>query len=152
MVALRDLLLRFRPVSTPGPAATGVPADRTAELTGELTPPLAQLDRTAAEADAVRAAAHRTADGIRRDAARRAADLATRAADRAERVRAQAAARQRERGSRAAAELAAAGERERAALRRRAADRTPALADRLAGDVRRELGLPGPEGPPGGEP
>lgn len=32
----RDLLMRFRPISTPGSAATGLPADRTAELAAEL--------------------------------------------------------------------------------------------------------------------
>ncbi|MEU7642596.1 MULTISPECIES: hypothetical protein [unclassified Streptomyces] len=86
MAGLRDLLMRFRPVSTPGPAATGVPADRTAELAAELTPSLARLDSTAAEAEAVRAAARREADRIRRDAARRAEVITARASARSERV------------------------------------------------------------------
>ncbi|MFE6685875.1 hypothetical protein ACFVFQ_05285 [Streptomyces sp. NPDC057743] len=144
MPGLRDLLMRFRPVSTPGAAAVGVPADRSAELTAELTPPLSQLDGTAAEADAIRAAAHRAADRIRQDAAHRAADLATRAAAHAERVRAQAADRQQERARRAAAEISAEGERARGALRHHAAERIPSMADRLTDEVRRQLGLPVP--------
>ncbi|MFE3650651.1 hypothetical protein ACFXO2_22985 [Streptomyces sp. NPDC059152] len=142
MAGLRDLLMRFRPVSTPGPAATGVPADRTAELAAELTPSLARLDSTAAEAEAVRAAARREADRIRRDAARRAEVITARASARSERVRTQAADRRLESGRRESAAISGEGQRAEAALRRRAAARIPVMADRLTDEVRRRLGLP----------
>ncbi|MER7159834.1 hypothetical protein, partial [Streptomyces lydicus] len=87
MAGLRDLLMRFRPVSTPGPAATGVPADRTAELAAELTPTLALLDRTAGQAAAVREAALHEAERIRTEAARQAERLVAGAVDRSGRVR-----------------------------------------------------------------
>ncbi|MFD8325533.1 hypothetical protein [Streptomyces lydicus] len=143
MAGLRDLLMRFRPVSTPGPAATGVPADRTAELAAELTPTLALLDRTAGQAAAVRAAALHEAERIRAEAARQAERLVARAVDRSGRVRTQAAARHSERGRRDAAAIRATGQRDAAALVHRAAARLPAVADRVTSQVRRQLGLPG---------
>lgn len=143
MAGLRDLLLRFRPVSTPGPAATGVPADRTAELAAELTPTLALLDRTAEQAAAVRQAALHEAERIRTDAARRAEQIVAEAVDRSEHVRSRAAAHRRELGRREAAAVRAAGQSDAAALRHRAASRLPAAADRITAEVRRELGLPG---------
>ncbi|MFH8680760.1 hypothetical protein [Streptomyces lydicus] len=143
MAGLRDLLMRFRPVSTPGPGATGVPADRTAELAAELTPTLALLDRTAGQAAAVREAAVHEAERIRTEAAHRAERLVAGAVDRSDRVRTEAAARLGERGRRDAAAIRAAGQREAAALGYRAAARLPAVADRVTSQVRGQLGLPG---------
>ncbi|MGD3110680.1 hypothetical protein [Streptomyces sp. YGL11-2] len=134
--------MRFRPVSTPGPATVGVPADRTAELAAELTPTLSRLDRTAVEAEAIRLAGRSEADRIRRDAARHADAITARADDLFERVRAQAADRRRELGRREADAVRAEGQRAEAALRRRAAARIPVVADRLTDEVRRQLGLP----------
>ncbi|MEK2478607.1 MULTISPECIES: hypothetical protein [Streptomyces] len=142
MAGLRDLLMRFRPVGTPGPAATGIPADRTAELTVELTPTLALLDGTADEAEAVRDTARGEADRIRRDADRRAEVITARATALSRRIRTKTADRRLELGRREAAALRAEGRRTEAALRRRAAARIPAMADRLTDEVRRQLGLP----------
>ncbi|ANZ13791.1 hypothetical protein SNOUR_02355 [Streptomyces noursei ATCC 11455] len=142
MAGLRDLLMRFRPVGTPGPAATGVPADRTAELTLELTPTLALLDGTADEAEAVRGAARGDADRIRRDAAHRAEVITARAAALSQRIRTKTADRRLELGRQEAAALREEGRCTEAAVRRRAAARIPAMADRLADEVRRQLGLP----------
>ncbi|MFD1659217.1 hypothetical protein ACFSL4_13640, partial [Streptomyces caeni] len=74
-MSLRDLLARFRPTGTPGAAATGVPADRTAERAAELEPSLARLTEVQREAARIRAAAEREAGTIRRDAARQAAEI-----------------------------------------------------------------------------
>lgn len=72
----RDFLDRFRPAGAPGAAAPrGVPADRAAELTAELTPLLARLDRVQADiehehdtaaqqAERIREAGHREAVAI----------------------------------------------------------------------------------------
>lgn len=66
---LGDFLRRFRPVGTPGAAASaGVPADRVGELAAELAPVFAALEDTRAEAERIRAAGQRQADA-RRDAA-----------------------------------------------------------------------------------
>lgn len=143
MAGLRDLLMRFRPVSTPGPAATGVPADRTAELAAELAPTLALLDRTAGQAAAVREAALHEAERIRAEAARQAERLVAGAVDRSGRVRTRAAARHSERGRRDAAAIRATGQRDAAALVYRAAARLPAVADGVTSQVRRQLGLSG---------
>ncbi|QHC23036.1 hypothetical protein [Streptomyces sp. GS7] len=135
--------MRFRPVSTPGPAIAGVPADRTAELAAELTPTLSQLDRTAVEAEAIGLAGRSEADRIRRDAARDADAITARADDLFERVRSRAAERRQELGRREADAVRAEGARAEAALRSRAAARIPFVADRLTDEVRRQLGLPG---------
>ncbi|MCX4637803.1 hypothetical protein HEP86_02395 [Streptomyces sp. RPA4-5] len=142
MTGLRELLMRFRPVSTPGPAATGVPADRAAELAAELTPTLALLDRTAEQAEAVRDAARHEAERIRKDAAREAEQLVAEAVDRSGRIRTQAAAHRRELGRRDAAVVRAAGQRDATALMHRAESRLPAVTERVTAEVRRQLGLP----------
>jgi hypothetical protein len=113
MPRARDLLYRFRPAGTPGAAsATGVPADRAADLAAELQSLFADLADTQREC----------AELIRRadDAA-----AATRAAD-AEQARSRvASARERAGAERAAAGApiqqrgqAAAAERRRAAQQR----------------------------------
>lgn len=142
MTGLRELLMRFRPVSTPGPAATGVPADRAAELAAELTPTLALLDRTAEQAEAVREAARQEAERIRKDAAREAEQLVAEVVDRSGHIRTQAAAHLRELGRREAAAVRAAGRRDAAALRHRAESRLPAVTERVTAEVRDQLGLP----------
>src|SRR3954469_446622 len=73
MSRARDLLERFRPVGTPGPAgATGVPVDRARELAAELQPVFDALATTEAECAAVRAAAQAEAEARRVRAAERA--------------------------------------------------------------------------------
>ena len=76
MVALREVLSRFRPAGVAG-AATGaaVPADRTADRDAELAPVFASLDGTEAEVREIRARAVQKADAIRADAERHAQEL-----------------------------------------------------------------------------
>jgi hypothetical protein len=59
----RDILQRFRPAGTPGPASSsGVPADRVAEASAELEPVLALLAETQAEVSRIRRDAEREAE------------------------------------------------------------------------------------------
>ncbi|HET8769051.1 MAG TPA: hypothetical protein VFM86_17125, partial [Pedococcus sp.] len=73
MPRVRDLLLRFRPTGTPGPAGpAGVPVDRSAELAAELAPVLAALAATEAECTALVEEGRRAAGAKRAAAAARA--------------------------------------------------------------------------------
>ncbi|MGR3939027.1 hypothetical protein [Streptomyces sp. BRA346] len=143
MAGLRDFLLRFRPVGSPGRAAPGgVPADRTAELTAELDPPLSLLEEAEAEARHIRDGAAREAAERRRAAERRAQEIVKSAQDRAREVRATNAARVRRDAETEAAELLATAQREAAAVRRRAEERMPRLLDRVAHLVAKDIELP----------
>jgi vacuolar-type H+-ATPase subunit H len=135
VAGLRDFLLRFRPASTPGPAAAGVPADRTAELAAELQPPLALLEDTERQAQAIREAAARQAEEIRQAAERQAAEILAEARTRAGQVRQETADRARAVGEAEARRLLAAGERAAELVRRRAEERMPALVERVVADV-----------------
>ncbi len=89
----RDVLDRFRPAGTPGAAGRpGIPSDRSADATAELTAVLALLDDAQEEAARTRQAATDRAQEIRRAAQRQAAELVTKARDNAEGVRAQSEA------------------------------------------------------------
>ncbi|QKV90602.1 hypothetical protein HUT19_01495 [Streptomyces sp. NA02950] len=143
MAGLRDFLLRFRPVGSPGRASPGgVPADRTAELAAELEPPLALLEGAEDEARHIRNSAAREAAAKRRAAERRAEEIVEHARDRAREVRATSAARVRRDAETEAAELLATAQREAAAVRRRAEERMPALLDRVARLVAEDIGTP----------
>lgn len=72
----RDFLERFRPAGTPGPAGRpGVPADRSADATTELTGLLVLLDDAADAAQKIRRDAAERADEIRRAAHQQAAQI-----------------------------------------------------------------------------
>ncbi|MFI0821277.1 hypothetical protein ACH4TX_37540 [Streptomyces sp. NPDC021098] len=143
MAGLRDFLLRFRPVGSPGRAAPGgVPADRTVELTAELEPPLALLEGAGEEARRIREDAAREAAERRSAAEHRAQEVVERARDRARAVRAASAARVRREAETEAAELFARAEREATAVRRRAEERMPPLLDRVARLVAEDMGAP----------
>jgi len=91
---LSDFLNRFRPAGAPGAATrAGVPVDRTAELSAEVAPVLAQLAAVAAEGERIVAAAERDSSAIMDDARERAALIAAEARTSARAARAQAAAR-----------------------------------------------------------
>ncbi|MGW2516381.1 hypothetical protein ACWC09_04990 [Streptomyces sp. NPDC001617] len=140
MLGFRELRIRLRPAGSPGPAAPGgVPADRSAELTAELGPPLSQLDDAAAEADRIRAAAAREAEARRRAAARRAEDTVLAARERALEVRSETAARIREETAAEVERTDASSRRMVEALRERAHERTPAFAARIVARVAGEL-------------
>ncbi|WP_055557996.1 hypothetical protein [Streptomyces sp. NBRC 110028] len=143
MAGLRDFLLRFRPVGSPGRAAPGgVPADRTAELTAELQPPLSLLEEAEEEARRIRDGAAREAAERRRAAERRAREIVGSAQDRARQARTTSAARIRRDAEAEAAELLATAQREAVAVRRRAEERMPRLLDRVADLVAEDIEVP----------
>ncbi|MFD8362255.1 hypothetical protein [Streptomyces hygroscopicus] len=143
MAGFRDFLLRFRPAGSPGRAAPGgVPADRAAELTAELEPPLSLLEETETEARGIRDEAVRTAAERRRAAERQAEEIVERASARAQVLRARTTARVRRQAEAEAAELLAAAEREVAGVRSRAEARMPAVLDRVAWLVAEDIGMP----------
>ncbi|MFE2183443.1 hypothetical protein [Streptomyces sp. NPDC059455] len=143
MAGFRDFLLRFRPVGSPGRAAPGgVPADRAAELTAELEPPLSLLEEAEAEARGIRDEAARTAAERCRAAERQAEEIVEQASARAQGLRARTAARGRGQAEAEAAELLAASEREVSAVRSRVEARMPALLDRVARLVAEDIRMP----------
>ncbi|MFG2859180.1 hypothetical protein [Streptomyces sioyaensis] len=140
MAGFRDFLMRFRPAGSPGRAAPGgVPADRSAELSAELEPSLTSLERTEAEARAIREQAASRASETRRGAERQAAEIVERAHARAHDLRAESADRVRRAAEAEAAELLASAERDAAVVRRRADARMPVLLDRVSALVAEEL-------------
>jgi hypothetical protein len=151
MPGVRDVLARFRPAGTPGPAApAGVPSDRRAVALAELEPVFAALAGAEAQAAAVREAARETADRRRAAAADQARSMLARARAAAGAERAAAAAARRRA---AAADLTAITERAaRTAdtIRRRSRQQIPDLSGRAVALVRRELGAGDPvaTGPP----
>ena len=159
MAGFRDFLMRFRPVGSPGRAAPGgVPADRSAELSAELDPPLSMLEQAEAEARAVSERAVRRAAEVRAEATRQAEEIVEQARARTHDVRVETADRVRREAEAEAAELLASAEHEAAAVRHRIETRMPVLVDRVAEFVTEELGrgravtdqAPGPRGEPGG--
>ncbi|MFF4603216.1 hypothetical protein ACFY12_10770 [Streptomyces sp. NPDC001339] len=148
MAGFRDFLMRFRLAGPPGRAAPGgVPADRSAELSAELEPPLSLLEQAEAEARAVREQAALTAEERRRGAEREAEEIVAQARARAEGVRAESADRVRRAAEAESAELLASAEREVCAVRRQAEARMPELVDRVSALVRAELDDPGGTAP-----
>lgn len=128
----RDILQRFRPAGTPGPAASaGVPADRVAEVAAELEPVLALLADTQEEASRIRRVAEEEAERRRRAAAERAGALVASAHRQAGSDRAAAAVRVSRKVEEENAAALAEAERAATAVRDRAAERMPALLDRV---------------------
>lgn len=143
MPGFREFLARFRPAGSPGAALGGaVPADRSAELTAELEPPLTLLDDTTAEAAAIRRAAADEAAERRRVAAEQAERTVRSARTRALEVRNETAARLRARAAAEAARADAEAQHAVRDLRERARARTPDLAARLVARVAHELTAP----------
>jgi hypothetical protein len=147
------ILERLRPAGAPGTAAaSGVPADRVAELAAELDPVLAQLDPVQARCERIRSTGAAEADRRRRagvDRARQVLAEARRAAE-AERAAAAAAVERDVAAEATAARLAA--EREAAAVRELAATRLGPLADRVVAAVRALSDQPPAAGRPPGKP
>lgn len=141
MVRARDLLARFRPLGTPGPAAPpGVPVDRVAELAAELRPVFDALAGVEAECAARRAEARRTAEEGRARAAEQARALVESAQRDADVVRAEAAARGRALAAREWAATEATAEREAARIRDDADARVGPLVERVVTAVRSDEG------------
>jgi vacuolar-type H+-ATPase subunit H len=139
---VRDFLSRFRPAGAPGPGRAAVPADRRAELESEAGPVLMLLDDQAAECAEIITAAHRDAEEIIRHA-RSQADSIISAARQGAAARTAELVQQAVSAARTEAEaITADGTGEAAAIRERARQRLPALADRALNLVR-GLGEPG---------
>lgn len=84
MVALREVLSRFRPAGVAGaPAGAAVPADRAADRDRELAPVFAALDDTEAQVREILARAARQAEAIRADGERQARQILRDARERA---------------------------------------------------------------------
>ncbi|MFH9348055.1 hypothetical protein [Kitasatospora sp. NPDC017646] len=143
MVTFWDFLARFRPTGAPGASATGVPADRAAELAAELGPSLAELTQAQEEAAAIRAAAAQEAENMRRMAAQRAEEIVAEARDQAPQVRAEAASAVRRPAEAEAGRLLAAADRAVTDVRRRITERMPALVDRAAAQALPQAEKPG---------
>jgi hypothetical protein len=140
MPSARDMLERFRPVGTPGPAApAGVPMDRRAQLEAELGPVLSALSATEGECERIRSSAQAHAERTRSEAAARASGVIANARSRAEAERAAVAAHELRRSERQAAAEVAAAAREAAELGRRARVRTPPLVAQVVDRVRATL-------------
>lgn len=137
-----DFLARFRPTSTPGAAATGVPADRAAELTDELGPSLAALAAVQEEAARIRAEASRKGERVRHEAVLRAAEIVAEAQARVAQVGEEAATPARRAAQAEAAAIRRDGERAAESVRRRAQERMPALVDRVVRDAWRGMDDP----------
>lgn len=135
-----DFLARFRPVGTPGAAATaGVPADRIVELTAELGPVLDALADTLAQAAAIRASAAEEALRRRRDGHARAEAVVVAAGERAEAEQAETLTRARGQAEDTVSQAVRAARAEAAAIEKRVGERLPAMVDRVRAAVRAEL-------------
>ncbi|WP_052509399.1 hypothetical protein [Kitasatospora griseola] len=136
MTGFRDFLMRFRPVGSPGRAASaGVPADRPAELSAELDPVLSLLERTETQARRIRDEAALEAERRRREAARAAEEIVARARTDAREVRTRSATQARALAETAAVQLLTAAERDATAVRHRSQQRMADLVDRVVADV-----------------
>lgn len=132
MSRARDVLYRFRPAGAPGAAsATGVPADRVADLRAELQPVFAELERTEQECADIIARARRAAAAVHAEAADRAGGLVPAARERVDGERAAAVARVRQRSAQESAAALAAAEQDAAQVRRRARERMPSFVDSM---------------------
>ncbi|MFF5313297.1 hypothetical protein [Streptomyces massasporeus] len=149
MTGFRDFLARFRPAVSPGRAAPGgVPADRSAELRAELTPPLALLEQAEAEARTVRERAAAAAASDLREAERQAEVIVAEAREEAGEVRARTAEQVLRAAQDEAAALLAEAAREAVAVRDRARSLTPALADRVVALVLEDIAAQQASPPP----
>jgi hypothetical protein len=146
MPRARDFLARFRPVGTPGAAASaGVPADRVVEAAAELEPLFAMLADTEAKAEGIRASADQLIAENHRLAAERATEVLAQARLRADADRADASANARAVADQEAAQELAAAEDKAARIQESAnelievhvAEIVAAVRKRLAGVERR---------------
>ena len=133
----QNVLDRFRPAGTPGAAGCpGIPVDRSADATAELTVVLALLDDAQDEAAQTRQAAIDRAQAIRRAAHRQAAELVAKARDDAEIVRAQSEAEALREAGADEDDMRRQTEAEIARLRKRADERLAHDVDTVAAEAR----------------
>jgi hypothetical protein len=140
MPRARDFLARFRPVGTPGAAASaGVPADRVVEAAAELEPLFAMLADTEARAEGIRASADQRIVENHRLAAERATEVLAQARLRADAERADASAKARVAVDREAAQELAAAEAQAAQIRQAANERMDAQVAEMMAAVREQI-------------
>jgi len=140
MPRARDFLARFRPVGTPGAAASaGVPADRVAEADAELEPLFAMLADTEAEVDRIRASADQRIADSHRLAAERIAEVLARGRLSADAERADASARARAVADQEVAHELAAATAQAARVRQSANDQMNAQVAEIVAAVRERL-------------
>ena len=133
----QNILDRFRPAGTPGPAGRpGIPADRSADAAAELTAVLALLDDVQEEAARTRQAAADRAQEIRRSAHRQAAELVAKTRDDAESVRAQSEGDALREADADEKDMRRETEAEIARLRQRAGERLAHDVDTVAAQAR----------------
>ncbi|MFF3127588.1 hypothetical protein ACFVRD_36070 [Streptomyces sp. NPDC057908] len=136
MAAFRDFLMRFRPAGSPGRAApTGVPADRSADLSAELVPVLSRLEQAETEAQRIREEAAQQVEQNRRATADKAEEIVRQARIRAREERAESAAQASGLAKSEAARCLTESEREAALLRHRAQQRMAFLVSSVVADV-----------------
>ncbi|MGN6577896.1 MAG: hypothetical protein ACTHKG_19660 [Nocardioides sp.] len=144
----RDILQRFRPAGTPGAASNvGVPADRVAEIGAELAPVFSALAEAQEQAAAIRAEASSEAEHRRQQTLERAASVVAAARRDEAAERSAAALRTSTKVTEESAALRAGAERDVEELRRRAAERMPALVDRVVSRTRAALDTANGPGP-----
>lgn len=140
MARTRDFLARFRPVGAPGAAAAaGVPADRAAELSAELQPVLDALADTQQRAMTIRAAAESAAQRRRRDGQVRVEAVLAAARGQAEAERADRLTRARAEAEGTVSGTVQAALAEASAIEARAAERLPAIVERVRIAVEADL-------------
>jgi vacuolar-type H+-ATPase subunit H len=141
MISVRTFLDRFRPVGAPGAATgAGVPSDRVARVSAELSPIFDALAITVAECDRLRRAAQADATTRVQGAAEEADALLERARVDSEAERAMASARKRDQAAAAADRVVAEAEKSARTLRARADARRPALVAQISDRVRARIG------------
>lgn len=136
----QNILDRFRPAGTPGAAGRpGIPVDRSADATAELTAMLALLDDAQEEAARTRQSAVDRAQEISLNAHRQAAELVAKARDHAETVRAQSEADELREAGAGEDDMRRQTEAEIAQLRERADKRLAHDVDIVAAQAREWL-------------
>jgi F0F1-type ATP synthase membrane subunit b/b' len=140
MPRARDFLTRFRPVGTPGAAASaGVPADRVAEADAELEPLFAMLADTEAEVGRIRASADQRIAESHRLAAERVTEVLAQARLSADAERADASGRARAVANQEIAHQLAAATAQAARVRQSANDQMDAQVAEMVAAVRERL-------------
>lgn len=140
MPVLRDFLRRWRPAAAPGAAArSGVPDDRPVGAEEELAGVFGALEPVRTECRVIADAARHEADQVRVRAREQAEAILAEARAAAPVARADAMGQARADGEAERATIVAEAERRAAGIRRRAADRLPALVGRAVELLEREL-------------
>jgi hypothetical protein len=139
MVALREVLSRFRSAGVPGALAGAVPADREAGRDAELEPVFGALDGAEAEARGIRARAAEQAEAIRAEGARRAEAIVREAVARAPDECEQAARRTRLDTDEYCATVIERSRTRAESVRSRAEPRLRALVDRIVAEAAARL-------------